>query len=206
MLYEIEPSYTCATIMFVLHSSIAQQISTVGTPSQESFQEGIEMGETPQTMTPYQGSFQVGMQQKSTPTTETPSQTSFEVRDSQNAEITPPAQAPSPSISIQTYNITIANALKEGEALHVLMANNGTAAANLANWKLVTDNQNLSYTFPIFTLMPKAIVTIHTHNGTNAVSDLYGSNFIWDGTHDIKLLDNNGMLIYDYRIATPSTK
>jgi predicted metal-dependent enzyme (double-stranded beta helix superfamily) len=98
-------------------------------------------------------------------------------------------------------NIGIANALKEGDALHVLVANNGTNAANLANWRLVTDNRNLTFTFPIFTLMPKTMVTIHTHKGNNTVSDLYGSNFMWNGTNEIKLLDANGKLVYDYRIG-----
>jgi hypothetical protein len=49
------------------------------------------------------------------------------------------------------------------------------------------------------------MVTIHTHKGKNLASDLYGGNFMWNGLHEIKLFDNNGMLVYDYRIgAGPS--
>ncbi|MDD1742896.1 MAG: lamin tail domain-containing protein [Methanotrichaceae archaeon] len=191
-------------IMFALHGSIAQQISTTETPSQESFQAGIAAGSTPSTTTPYQESFEVGIDQKSKSSIETPSQTTFAVGDSESAQITPPAQTTSRVVPTQMYNnISIANALKKGDALHILVANNGTIAADLANWKLVTDNRNLNFTFPIFALMPQAMVTIHTHNGTNTVSDLYGSNFMWNGTHEIKLLDDNGKLVYDYLIGTP---
>lgn len=115
------------------------------------------------------------------------------------------AQMPMNNITAGKANVTIANALKEGTALHVLVANNGTAAANLTSWKLVTDN-NSSFTFPVFTLDPKAIVTVHTHKGNNTATDLYGSNFMWNGTHEIKLLDMNGMQVYDYRIGAQMAK
>ena len=128
-------------------------------------------------------------------TTETPSQAVFDLRNTSN-RIDP----------TQTSNTTIANALKEGDALHVLVANNGTTARNLANWRLVTDNRNLTFTFPVFTLMPNTMVTIHTHKGNNTASDLYGSNFMWNGTSEIKLIDNNGLLVYDYRLGASSTK
>ena len=75
-------------------------------------------------------------------------------------QISSPIQI-SGSVPTQTHNISIANALKEGDVLHVLVANNGIAAVDLANWKLVTDNQDLTFTFPAFTLMPKTMVTIH---------------------------------------------
>ncbi|MDD1753526.1 MAG: lamin tail domain-containing protein [Methanotrichaceae archaeon] len=208
-------------IMFLIHGSIAQLISTTDTPYQGSFQAGITQGSTPSTMTPYQGSFQAGFDLRSTPSTMTPYQGSFEVGTNQKStstiqtpsqmtfaggnnestQIMPPVQA-SGNVPAQMYNISIANALKEGDALHVLVANNGTTAMDLANWRLVTDNRNLTFTFPIFTLMPRAMVTIHTHEGNNTASDLHGSNFMWNGTREIKLLDNNGMLVYDYRIGT----
>ncbi len=105
-----------------------------------------------------------------------------------------------------TANITIVKALQEGTALHVLVANNGTTPAALTNWKLVTDNNMSTFTFPVFTLNPKAVVTIHTHKGNNTATDLYGSNFMWNGTHDIKLFNMNGMQVYDYRIPNQSTK
>ena len=212
------------TIMFLINCSLAQLISTTDTPYQESFlagiqgstlstmtpyqesfQAGFNFGSTPSTMTPYQGSFEAGLNQKSTSTIQTPSQMTFAGGNGKSTKITPPfipgGGVPT-QIPTQMYNISIANALKEGEALHVLVANNRTTAADLANWKLVTDNGNLTFTFPIYTLMPKAVVTIHAHEGNNTASDLYGSNFMWIGTHEIKLLDNNGMRIYDYLIGT----
>ena len=187
--------------MFLIHGSFAQLISTTDTPSQGSFQAGINVGSTPSTMTPSQGSFQAGINVGSTPSTMTASQGSFEMGLGQKSTSTIQT---SESFPTQMYNISIANALKEDNALHVLVANNGTTAADLADWKLVTDNQNLTFTFPVFILMPRAIVTIHAHEGKNLASDLYGSNFVWNGTHDIKLLDNNGMLVYDYLIGAPS--
>ncbi len=116
------------------------------------------------------------------------------------------AQMQSTNTAAGTTNITIVNALKEGTALHVLVANNGTTATNLTSWKLVTDNNNSTFTFPVFTLKPKAMVTIHTHNGNNTATDLYGSNFMWNGTHEIKLLNKNGMMVYDYRIGVQTMK
>jgi hypothetical protein len=168
-------------ILFLIQGSFAQLVSTTDIPSQSMFRVG------------YFGS---------TPSTITPSQMTFGGGNNIAPQISSPIQT---SVPTQTHNISIANALKEGDALHVLVANNGINAIDLANWKLVTDNQNLAFTFPIFTLMPRTMVTIHTHKGNNTVSDLYGSNFMWNGTNEIKLLDNNGMLVYDYRIgAGPS--
>lgn len=115
------------------------------------------------------------------------------------------AQMPSTNAMAGTANVTIANALKEGTALHVLVANNGTTAADLTSWKLMTDN-NSTFTFPAFMLKPNAIVTVHTHKGNNTATDLYGSNFMWNGTQEIKLLDENGMQVYDYRISAQSAK
>jgi hypothetical protein len=99
-------------------------------------------------MTPSQGSFQIGTQ-KSTPTTQTPSQMTFAGGVKESGQISSPIQT-SGSVPTQMYNISIPNALKEGDALHVLVANNGTIAADLANWKLVTDNGKLTFTFPVF--------------------------------------------------------
>jgi hypothetical protein len=185
--------------MFLIHGSFAQLVSTTDIPSQGMFRAGLVGSSTPSTMTPSQGSFQIGTQ-KSTPTTQTPSQMTFAGGVKESGQISSPIQT-SLNVPTQMYNISIANALKEGDALHVLVANNGTTAADLANWKLVTDNGKLTFTFPGFTLMPGTMVTIHTHKGNNTMSDLYGSNFMWNGTSEIKLLDNNGMLVYDYRIG-----
>ncbi len=115
------------------------------------------------------------------------------------------AQMQPTNMAAGAANVTIANALKEGTALHVLVANNGTTTEDLTGWKLVTDNGG-TFTFPAFMVKPKAIITVHTHNGNNTATDLYGSNFMWNGTHEIKLNDKNGMLVYDYRIGAQSAK
>ena len=189
-------------IMFLIHGSFAQLMST--TPSQGSFLASTYTGSTPSTMTPSQGNFQLGTPQQSTSAIQIPSQMTFAGGNKKSTQISSPVQIGG-SAPTQTHNISVANALKEGDALHVLVANNGMNAVDLANWKLVTDNQDLTFTFPAFTLMPRTLVTIHTHKGNNTVSDLYGSNFMWNGTSEIKLFDNNGMLVYDYRIgAGPS--
>ncbi len=188
-------------IIFLIHGSFAQLMST--TPSQGSFLASTYTGSTPSTMTPSQGNFQLGTPQPSTSAIQTPSQMTFAGGNKEPTQISSPIQIGG-SVPTQLRNINIANALKEGYALHVLVANNETTAADLTNWKLVTDNQNLSFTFPVFTLMPKAVVTIHSHEGNNTASDLYGSNFMWNGTSEIKLIDNNGMLAYDYRIGAGS--
>lgn len=99
------------------------------------------------------------------------------------------------------HNVTIVNALKEGTALHVLVANNATTEMNLTNWRLVTDNNNATFTFPIFMLEQGKIVTIHTHKNNNTAADLFGSNFMWNGTNEIKLLDAHGSLVNDYHIG-----
>ncbi len=115
-------------------------------------------------------------------------------------------QAQMQSANAGTTNVTIVKALQEGTALHVLVANNDTTAVNLTNWKLMTDNNQSTFTFPVFTLNPRAVVTIHTHKGNNSATDLYGSNFMWNGTHEIKLLNMNGMQVYDYRISSQPAK
>jgi len=169
------------------------------TPSQGSFLASTYTGSTPSTMTPSQGNFQLGTPQQSTSAIQTPSQMTFAGGNKKSTQISSPIQIGG-SVLTQTHNISIANALKEGDALHILVANNGMDAIDLANWKLVTDNQGFTFTFPIFKLMPKTIVTIHAHEGNNTASDLYGSNFMWSGTNEIKLFDNNGLIVYDYYI------
>ncbi len=105
-----------------------------------------------------------------------------------------------------TGNVTIKDALKEGDVLHVIVANNGTTAMNLTNWRLVTDNQNATFVFPVFMLKPSAVVTIHAHKNNNTATDLFGSNFLWNGTREIRLLDDSGMMVYDYHIGASAMK
>lgn len=110
-----------------------------------------------------------------------------------------------PSVPLsETYNVTIASALKNDRGLNITIYNNGTTAMNLTDWKLATDNRNTIYIIPVFTLKSKASVTIHSQEGNDTVGNLYGSNFTLDGTHEVRLLDDDGSLAYDYILsATP---
>ena len=144
----------------------AQSISTTGTPSQEGFADGISAGV-----------------EQVTPATETPSQGVFETTDAQTAS----------GSSTAGRDVTISKVLKEGDALHVLIANNGTIAVDLTDWKLTLNKGASEYIFPSFTLNPNYMVTVHTHKNVNTATDLYGSNFTWNGTHDVELMDQTGM-------------
>jgi hypothetical protein len=166
----------------------AQSLSTSGTPSQEGFAAGVIQA-TPATDTPSQGGFEAGVEQ-TTPITETPSQGGFETSDTQISS----------SGSTVGHNLAISKAIKEGDALHVIVANNGTIPANLTAWRLTLNNGVSKYIFPNFTLNPNSMVTVHTHKNVDTATDLFGSNFMWNGTRDIELLDNNGMLVSEYTI------
>ena len=104
--------------------------------------------------------------------------------------------------SIAEYIVTISKVLKEGDALHVLVANNGTVAADLTDWKLTLNKGVNEYIFPSFTLNPNSIVTVHTHKNLNTATDLYGSNFTWNGTRDVELIDQTGKLVSEYALPT----
>jgi hypothetical protein len=146
----------------------AQSISTTGTPSQEGFAEGISAGVA-----------------QMAPATETPSQGVFETTDAQTAS----------GSSTAGRDVTISKVLKEGDALHVLVTNNGTMAVDLTYWKLTLNKGASEYVFPSFTLNPNSMVTLHTHINVNTATDLYGSNFTWNGTRDVELMDQTGMLV-----------
>ena len=93
--------------------------------------------------------------------------------------------------SSEKYNVTIANVQKDDHGLNVAIVNNGTTAMNLTDWKLVTDNK-ATYIFHNFTLKSKSLITVHSHGGNDIAKDLYGSNFASDGTHEIRLKDDDG--------------
>ncbi len=167
----------------------AQLISTSETPSQGGFVSDLASGTlqtTPSTETPSQGSYET-VGEQTTAQSETPSQAGFETTGDQTTPI-----------SSSKNNVTIFKVLKEGDALHVLLANNGTTASDLMDWKLTLNKGALSYIFPYFVLNPKAIVTIHSHNNVDTSTDLYGSNFTWNGTQDVELLNAEGNLVSEY--------
>ena len=137
--------------------------------------------------TPYQEGFTSGVIQ-STPATETAAQVGFETTDTQTGS------------SKARSNVTISKVLKEGDALHVLVANNGTIAADLTDWKLTLNKGVSEYIFPSFVLGPDSIVTVHTHKNVNTATDLYGSNFTWNGSRDVELVDPTGKLMSEYAL------
>jgi hypothetical protein len=163
----------CITVILSMTTCFAQSISTSGTPSQEGFAAGTSAGLA-----------------QSTPTTETPSEIGFETTDAQTGS------------STAGHNVTISKLLKEGDALHVLVANNGTIAANLMAWKLTLNKGVNEYIFPSFTLDPNSVVTVHTHKNVNTATDLYGSNFTWNGTREVELIDQTGKLVNEYALPT----
>ena len=104
----------CIAVLFSISGSFAQAMSTSRTPSQEGFEAGLPHT-MPATQTPYQEALSVGLSQpKSIP--ETPSQARFETGNGR--------QVPHGS-STAGFNLTISKVIKEGDALHVLVANNG---------------------------------------------------------------------------------
>jgi hypothetical protein len=203
-------------VIFSISGVFAQSVSTSDTPSQEGFAAGI-VQTNPTSDTPSQGSFRIGLNQtnpisqtpsqggfisgvvQTTPTTETPSQGAFAVGVNQT---TSTGETPSQAGATASNNVAIAKVLKESSALHVIVANNGTAPANLTAWKLALNNGSSTYLFPNFVLKPMATVTVHTHMNANTVTDLYGSNFTWNGTRDVELIDSMGKMVSEYSIHT----
>jgi hypothetical protein len=137
--------------------------------------------------TPSQEGFAAGITQ-STPLTETPSQAGFETNNAQTGSVGSSAK----------YNLNITKVIKEGDALHVIVANNGSIPANLTDWMLTLNNGIDKYAFPNFSLNPNTMVTIHTHKNVNTATNLFGSNFMWNGTRDVELIDQKGMLVSEY--------
>ena len=206
-------------VIFSIYGSFAQSISTTDTPSQGGFEAGV-VQTTPTTETPSQGAFGVGLNQtnsitqtpsqggfeagivQTTPTTETPSQGAFAVGSNQTTSTGENSSQASYTGSTVKNDVTVSKVLKESDALHVIVANNGTAPANLTDWKLALNNGTSTYLFPNFMLKPMATVTVHTHINANTPTDLYGSNFMWNGTRDVELIDSMGKMVSEYSLHT----
>jgi hypothetical protein len=206
-------------VIFSISGSFAQSISTTETPSQAGFEAGITQT-NPTSLTPSHGSFRIGLNQtnsiaqtpsqggfeagiiQTNPTTETPSQGSFIVGVNQTTSTGETPSQASYTGSTTRNNVTILKVIKEGSALHVIVANNGTASTNLTAWKLALNNGTSTYLFPNFTLQPMAAVTVHTHMNADTPTDLYGSNFTWNGTRDVELIDSMGKMVSEYNLNT----
>ena len=206
-------------VIFSISCTFAQSISTSETPSQGGFIAGI-VQTTPTSETPSQGAFRIGLNQtnsiaqtpsqggfeagivQTTPTSETPSQGAFAVGVNQTTSTGETTSQTSYTISTARNDVTISKVIKESDALHVIVANNGTAPANLTTWKLTLNNGTNTYLFPSFMLQPMAMVTVHTHMNANTSTDLYGSNFTWNGTRDVELIDSMGKMVSERSLHT----
>jgi hypothetical protein len=181
-----------AVILSMTCSAFAQSMSTSGTTTQQGFADGIPAGIGQGTSTnqaPFQMGFETGIAQS-------PS-TSFRA----GAKTTTNSQ-PVSGGSNAGYNVTISKALRSGDALDVVVANDGTAPANLMDWKLTLNKGVSTYIFPNFAINPNTVVTIHANTSANTATDLFGSNFSWNGTRDVELLDQTGMQVSEYTLPT----
>ncbi|MCJ7445319.1 MAG: lamin tail domain-containing protein [Methanotrichaceae archaeon] len=205
----------CIAAIFLLYIGFFGDTGIAQTPSQQAFDLGI-IPTMPGSITPMQQAFEVrGNQTTLRIGTGTPTQQTFELRGSQvqlgtetptqlafglhdNQEL-PETQAN----LLSTQNVTIFDIAKDGTALLVRVSNNMMTPIDLAGWKLVLNNGTAAFTFPSFTLLQNASITVHANIGANTQKDLFGSNFIWNGTSDIELLNDRGTLVSEYRIAVP---
>lgn len=181
-----------AVILSMTCSAFAQSMSTSGTSTQQGFADGIPAGigqGSSTSETPFQMGFETGIGQ--------PKSTSFRA----GVKTTTSSQ-PVSGGSTAGYNVTISKTLKEGDYLAVVVANDGTTPANLMDWKLTLNKGVSTYVFPNFAINPNTIVTIHANTSANTATDLFGSNFPWNGTRDVELLDQTGMQVSEYTLPT----
>jgi len=176
-------------VILAVPCSFAQLISTSQTPTQGAYREGFNIL-PPGTQTPTQQAYEIGLN-RPLPVTGTPSQQMFRSGLSQTAPVVP----------IPAYNVAIYDVLQDGDSLQVWVANNGTTPVNLAGWALVLNNGSSTYAFPAFLLQPTAVIAVHSNQGTDTLTDLYGSNFMWADTRDIELVDDNGLLVSEWDLA-----
>lgn len=194
-------------VILAVPCSFAQLIDTSQTPTQSAYQAGFNIT-PPGTQTPSQQAYEAGLN-RPLPVTGTPSQQIYQSGLSPMPVSGTPSQQifksnlsqPSPAEPIPAYNVAISDVLQDGNALEAWVANNGTAPVNLAGWALVLNNGSSTYAFPNFALQPTAVVAVHSRKGTNTLTDLYGSDFMWAGTRDVELVDNNGLLVSEWNIA-----
>lgn len=94
------------------------------------------------------------------------------------------------SISIATVNY---------DAQLVEIVNSGTNETNIGDWKLM-NKEDMYYPFPKdFTLMPGAMVTVHSLAGTDTSTDLYRSGLRWNKRSDTAtLIDPSGKVVSTY--------
>ena len=175
-------------------SAFAQSMSTSGTTSQQGFADGIPAG-IGQMSSTSEAPFQIGFDTANAQPTSTSSQAGVKTTTATSSQ-------PVSGASTAAYNVTISKALEEGDALDVVVANDGTTPASLMDWKLTLNKGENTYIFPNFAINPNTIITIHANASANTASDLFGSNFSWNGTRDVELLDQTGTQVSEYTLPT----
>ena len=186
-------SIICIAVIFSMTcSAFAQSMSTSGTTSQQGFADGIPAG-IGQMSSTSEAPFQIGFDTANAQPTSTSSRAG--VKTTTNSQ-------PVSGGSTAGYNVTISKALKEGDALDVVVANDGTAPASLMDWKLTLNKGVNTFIFPNFAINPNTIITIHANTSANTATDLFGSNFSWNGTRDVELLDQTGKQVSEYTLPT----
>ncbi|WP_319506336.1 lamin tail domain-containing protein [uncultured Methanolobus sp.] len=103
--------------------------------------------------------------------------------------------SPIPSESIQIVGLSLVDEW-------VKIQNTGSSPVSLDGWIIVDEGEKHTYTFPSFTLITGATVTVHTGYGTNTATDLYwGTNYVWNNDGDYaRLYDSDGNLV-DTRVG-----
>lgn len=198
-------------VTFSIPTSLAQLADVSETPTQSIFGDSGFQTTTP-AETPSQQVFEMGL--NSSQGTQTPTQSAY-VIGLAPASLAIPTQSAyqaginqaTPEIpaikggSIVANTVMISGVTKEGDGMLVKVVNNGTSSGtNLTSWKLAVNNGTSTYIFSDFALQPNSVVTVHTQEGENSHDDLFGSNFIWNGTRDVELLNLNGTRISEYRL------
>jgi hypothetical protein len=188
-------SIICIMVIFSMTcSAFAQSMSTSGTSTQNGFADGIPAG-IGQMSSTSEAPFQIGFDTANAQPTSTSSQAGVKTTTTTSSQ-------PVSGASTAGYNVTISKALKEGDALDVVVANDGTAPASLMDWKLTLNKGVNTFTFPNFALNPNTVITIHANTSANTATDLFGSNFPWNGTRDVELLDQTGKQVSEYTLPT----
>ena len=188
-------SIICIAVIFSMTcSAFAQSMSTSGTTTQNGFADGIPAG-IGQMSSTSEAPFQIGFDTANAQPTSTSSQAGVKTTTATSSQ-------PVSGASTAAYNVTISKALKEGDALDVVVANDGTAPASLMDWKLTLNKGVNTFTFPNFAINPNTVITIHANTSANTATDLFGSNFPWNGTRDVELLDQTGKQVSEYTLPT----
>ncbi len=122
------------------------------------------------------------------------------------------AAAPAVKVAKVYYNSpgTDTRANTSLNAEYVTLTNTTSTAQALTRWTL-RDRQNHVFTFPTFTLAPRASVTVRTGKGSNTSTNRYWNqtNYIWNNDTDAATLKNaSGTTVHTcaYSSATMASK